>query len=112
MDLENIFLEEDDRVEPYEIDKIMQKKYIDLITMLAGLKAKGILDYEYTMPDQNYAYHTIYVIWKADKDDFVSVKKETMSEILTLFRDMESFAFAEEEWNTWQFMCSIYKEKR
>lgn len=111
MNLEDVFFEEDDRVEPYRINEIMQRKYIDLLTMLAGLKAKGILDYEYTRPDQNYAHHTIYVTWKADEKEFVSVKKETMISILALFRDMDSFAFAEDEWNVWQFMCVIYEPK-
>lgn len=108
--LNEIFSEWDDRIEPpYMVDTEMQGKYVDCITMLAGLKAKGILEYEYTPADQNYVSHCIYVTWKADDSGFISVKKETMQQIITLFDTMESFSYSDDKGNFWQFMCTIYR---
>ena len=111
-DLEWVFSEEDDRIEPpYEVDEVMLEKYVNLITHLAGLMAKGVLDYEFTPPDQNYASHAIYVTWRADAKGFVEAKRETMEKIASLFNDMETFAFGDDIWNMWQFTCTIYREK-
>ena len=106
----DIFSGEDDVLEgSYELDREMRNKYVECITYLSVLQEQGAISFEYSPVDIAYATHSIYVTWKAHKG-FVEVKRETIRKIAKLFDNMDSFAFADDTWNEWQFTCVIYKE--
>ena len=112
IDFNEIFSELDDRViGEYVIDKEMQEKFIECISILASLKAKGKLEYEFSPLDQNYVSHCIWITWKADKSGFVTISNEDMVMLTPLFNCMESFSFDDGYGKQWQFSCTIYKEK-